>query len=269
VSRDLFAEPADFVTAQTTRSIVRGGQEIVQAEQERRAEAVERWETLTDEEAAEFERCESVIHENLAGFVAVGMALWTINLKRLYRPTHRTFAHYVADRWELSTSRAYQLMTAAEVHKNVHNCGQTAPPTNEAQARPLGALLSPEAQTAAWELAVETAPKGKVTAQHVERVVEVIRKEAGHEQTKTEPIEIDLSRIPGADKTVSKIHSIQLNIRFNEARRQTANTLLTLDPAETALNDDAEMLSNSWVRCVREWLDAFEQARASGLRPIK
>jgi len=43
-------------------------------------------------------------------------------------------------------------------------------PINEAQARPL-TKLPPEQQKEAFQKAVETAPEGKVTAKHVEKVV--------------------------------------------------------------------------------------------------
>jgi hypothetical protein len=44
-------------------------------------------------------------------------------------------------------------------------------PANEAQVRPLTSL-TPDAQRAAWTEAVQTAPNGKLTAAHVEQVVE-------------------------------------------------------------------------------------------------
>jgi hypothetical protein len=43
-------------------------------------------------------------------------------------------------------------------------------PANEAQARPLTKLSAP-LQKVAWQKAVETAPEGKVTAAHVNKVV--------------------------------------------------------------------------------------------------
>ena len=45
-------------------------------------------------------------------------------------------------------------------------------PVNEAQIRPLTKLENAEAQVEAWEMAVETAPDGKVTAKkHVSAVL--------------------------------------------------------------------------------------------------
>jgi hypothetical protein len=47
-------------------------------------------------------------------------------------------------------------------------------PANERQARPL-TELEPEAQRLAWEVVIETAPQGKVTAAHVKSVVTVLK----------------------------------------------------------------------------------------------
>jgi hypothetical protein len=66
--------------------------------------------------------------------------------------------------------RASQLIAAAEVVGNVNNCLQS-PPATESQARPLSGL-EPEQQRVAWQQAVDTAPDGKVTAAHVENVVQ-------------------------------------------------------------------------------------------------
>ena len=65
------------------------------------------------------------------------------------------------------------MIAAAEV---VTGLGTIVPslPATESQARPL-TRLEPEEQIAAWQEAVETEPNGKVTAAHVERVVQEFR----------------------------------------------------------------------------------------------
>jgi hypothetical protein len=110
---------------------------------------------------------ERVVDENMVGFVAVGEALAEIRTLKLYRP-HETFEEYVAQRFEMSRRRAYQLMAAAAVVGNVNNCAQIAP-ANEAQARPLTML--PEAdQPAVWgEVVTQTG--GMVTAKAVRQAV--------------------------------------------------------------------------------------------------
>jgi hypothetical protein len=53
-------------------------------------------------------------------------------------------------------------------------------PAAESVARPLAALPDPEQQREAWQQAVDTAPGGKVTARHVESVVNTMRGGNGH-----------------------------------------------------------------------------------------
>jgi len=125
--------------------------------------------SLTKIEQQKLEALEEVISDNLVAFYQVGKALSEIRDSKLYRQTHQTFEDYVADRWGMSRDYAYKLVTASEVVDNVDHGIQK--PTSERQARPLTAL-PPQQQQQAWKEAVETAPKGKVTAKHVAEVVE-------------------------------------------------------------------------------------------------
>lgn len=109
-------------------------------------------------------------------FVQVGSALAEVRESGLYRERFDSFAEYCRVRWGMGRRRAYQLIDASAVVLTMVN---TEPPTdlpfsvpaNERQARPLAALPREE-QLSAWTEAVETAPNGKVTAAHVEAVVE-------------------------------------------------------------------------------------------------
>lgn len=96
-------------------------------------------------------------------------ALKQIHDERLYRAEFPSFEAYCAARWNISRSRAYELIGAAGVLETVSAIADTTP-ANEAQVRPL-AQLHPDEQGPAWKEAVETAPEGKVTAKHVMRVV--------------------------------------------------------------------------------------------------
>jgi ParB family chromosome partitioning protein len=64
--------------------------------------------------------------------------------------------------------QANRLIAAAQVTTNLRPIGLI--PATESQARPL-TTLEPEAQREVWQRAVETAPNGKVTAAHVQTVV--------------------------------------------------------------------------------------------------
>jgi hypothetical protein len=107
-------------------------------------------------------------------FLEVGLALMAIRNSRLYRDGYPTFDAYLQHRWpELSSRRAYQLMEAASVvqHVNQGSMNQGSIPTSERHVRPL-VKLDPDEQRAAWQQVVETAPHGKITAAHVQRVVD-------------------------------------------------------------------------------------------------
>lgn len=114
---------------------------------------------------------EAVITKNFQGFYMVGCALAEIKTDRLYRNTHVTFEDYCRERFEIARQTAYQYIEAKKVVDNVRLGGQTEIfPLNERQVRPL-TRLEPDVQQQVWEKAVQTAPDGKVTAQHVNKVV--------------------------------------------------------------------------------------------------
>ena len=127
---------------------------------------------LRTSERERLQTCEDTIGRGLQTFVDVGGALLEIRENRLYRGTHRTFEDYCRERWGMSKPYATQVIGAAQVVGNLVAIATTVP-ANEAQARPLTAL-PPDQQREAWTLAVETAPNGKVTAAHVQEVVDSI-----------------------------------------------------------------------------------------------
>lgn len=126
---------------------------------------------LTTTETTELEQNEAIIERGLKTFVEVGGALLAIRDGKLYRQEWGTFEDYCRERWQMTDRYARNLMTAAEVVSNLKT-GTTVPvlPDSERQARPLTSL-APEDQPIVWNMAVETAPNGKVTAAHVAAVV--------------------------------------------------------------------------------------------------
>lgn len=130
---------------------------------------------LSAQEMLRLEQLEKVVVENFQTFVQVGQALAEIRERKLYRMKAMTFERYCKELFDIAKSRAHQLMDAAGVVENFHNCGSFSDdnqllPLNEAQVRPL-AKLNPDQQVAVWKAALESAPKGKVTANHVNKVV--------------------------------------------------------------------------------------------------
>jgi hypothetical protein len=157
---------------------------------------------LSEVEQSELSQCEAVIERGLKTFVDVGNALLRIRDGKLYRNTHDTFEDYCRERWSMAQGTAYRMMYAADVVSNLKSSpiGELLPST-ESQARPL-VRLEPEQQVIAWQLAVETAPNGKITAAHVEQVV----KELTHPEPEPELIEPEILPPPPAPQPSMAVH---------------------------------------------------------------
>jgi len=130
-------------------------------------------ETMIQTKDGRLVELETTIERGLKTFVDVGSALLEIRDSKLYRKEHSTFEDYCRDRWNISRVHAHRLIEAAEVTINLLPIGNILPAT-ESQARPLTSL-EPEQQREAWKLAVETAPEGKVTAEHIQETVNKIK----------------------------------------------------------------------------------------------
>jgi len=149
--------------------------------------------TLGIPELAYKEELETVIESGLKTFVEVGNALSEIRDNLLYRVDHDTFEDYCVDRWEMKRAYADRLIKSAEVANNLTPMGAKSEnnhnfPTSERQVRPL-TKLDPDEQKEVWQEAIETAPNGKVTAKHVEEVIEARNETSGLSQ----PMEVLLS----------------------------------------------------------------------------
>jgi hypothetical protein len=129
---------------------------------------------LTKRERGDFARAERTIAQGLKSFIEVGMALKEIRDKRLYREHYRTFEAYVAERWDLSRPRAYELCAASTVVADLSGIPDIRLlPENEAQANPLTWLKAPKHRRQAWKMALRMANASgqPVTARHVEAAV--------------------------------------------------------------------------------------------------
>ena len=130
--------------------------------------------SLSDIEAQELAQRETIIERGLKSFVEVGTALLDIRDKRLYRNGYGTFEDYCKERWGFTDERARLLMRSSEVLKQLTPTIVGVLPINEAQARPLTSL-TPDEQISAWQRVIDTAPDGKITAAHVQDVVDEIK----------------------------------------------------------------------------------------------
>ena len=139
---------------------------------------------LSSGELSQLERCEATIEKGQRTFIEVGEALATVRDNRLYREEHKTFEAYCDRRWGWSKTQCNRVIASSSVVSNLTPIGVV--PQSESVARPLTKLPADE-QAGAWSEAVKTAPKGKVTAKHVEKVV-----------AKRIPVKVD-AREPGED----------------------------------------------------------------------
>lgn len=122
---------------------------------------------LTAEERQDLAGLELVIDRGRKAFVEVGAALGEIRDARLYRETHATFEDYLAERWQMSRPRGYEMIQAAEVARSLSAMADTPAVENERQARALA--TAPEAERAeVWQEAVARAggeaPAARVVA---------------------------------------------------------------------------------------------------------
>lgn len=139
---------------------------------------------LTLPEKTRLAELEAVIKDGLMTFIDVGASLLEIRNSRLYRHEYGTFEQYCREKWQMTRRSANRLIQAHEVITNLGPIGPISSdlvpigtiPTTESQARPLS-KLEPAEQRDAWKKAVETAPEGKVTAKHVEKVVAEMKQE--------------------------------------------------------------------------------------------
>ena len=131
-------------------------------------------EPISKDESRDFIRLESVIKRGLDTFIEVGHALAEIRDRRLYRIEHGTFDDYLAQKWNMSRSKASRLIGAAEMARLLPS-GNT--PKTEAVIRPL-AKLPPTERAGAWQEAVAASPTGKPTAKEVQAVVVKVSKPA-------------------------------------------------------------------------------------------
>ena len=134
---------------------------------------------LSADELSTLSVYEGVIRQGLELFVEVGNALARIRDARLYRAEFATFEDYCRTKWSLSKTHVNRLVQASEIVDDVTPIG--VKPATESQARPLASVPKQD-RAEVWQQVVTTAPvdaktsKPKITAKHVEKVVEQVKK---------------------------------------------------------------------------------------------
>lgn len=132
-------------------------------------------ETLTPEEAARLTEIEAEAKTLENGFIRFSTLLLEVSERRLYRATHKSFAAYVEERFNIKGRLGWYNVAAAGVNRALTEQGVTNLPQNESQARPLAQLANePEKLAKAWEVANDIARQEGIqepTRAHSERAV--------------------------------------------------------------------------------------------------
>lgn len=128
---------------------------------------------LTTIERSELEQLETVIERGLQTFYEVGQALLDIKTKGLYKE-YGTFEDYCRQRWDIDRDTAYYLRQSVSIMDNISDPLHEQP-LNLEQVKPLNKLKEPQEQREAWQMAVESAANGRITARHVEAAVQAIK----------------------------------------------------------------------------------------------
>lgn len=137
----------------------------------------------------------------------------------------------------MARSTAYQILDAAKVVGNLSAIADIPLPVAEAHARPL-TQLEPKQQLEAWQTAVETAPDGKITAAHVQAVVDSVK-----------------DRVPFVSHNTGKIEWYT-PASIIEAARATMGSI-DADPASSAkannkIHDVAFLTLSGWNNYIRQ-----------------
>lgn len=135
---------------------------------------------LSPAELEMLSECENTIRENLHAAIAFAEAMGAIRDHRLYRGQFATFEDYCQEKWELTARSVRRLISQAQVWRNLAGyTGSTwTVPASPSLVRPLIGL-PPELQREAWREVVDTAPQGRPTVKHAEKIVGEFRARNG------------------------------------------------------------------------------------------
>lgn len=138
---------------------------------------------MTKQERKDYARLRKAIHAGVADMAKrsfeVGEALLEIQGRKLYRAEHKTFQKYCEVELEIARSRAYELLKAAEVKRELSATADIVTlPANERQIRPLTTLKTADLRVAAWSRALGFAGTKPVSEADVRKAVKELTPKA-------------------------------------------------------------------------------------------
>jgi hypothetical protein len=183
-------QPAQTQDQETYRPLKTG------REGESKADQAENNKSLTASEQSELALHEQVIEAGMDVFLNVGIALATIQKKKLYRQHYDTFEAYCDGRYELTRRRAYQLIEAAAIVQSLAievardpTVTITILPKTEAHAAALSEIAPDERATIWQEVVAESQETGKaITAKK-------IRQRVASKHPQAEPDKVDPDKV--------------------------------------------------------------------------
>ncbi len=226
--------------------------------------------------------------ELVGAFYKVGQALAEIRDNQLYRETHRTFEVYCKELFDVASSRAYQLIEAAEVYDDLRTDGSQKMstsggefeagdlsttggqiidgeavvvnilPANERQVRPL-IKVPKEDRLKVWAAAVYANKDGKKpSGGTVESVVKRYLGEATEVKIKTNQRRVSASRLLSADMKAA-LDNVLEEVRKAKSEGYKSSSRLSivqaLDGIRRIVSDDGETIpENRLVLSNREKL---------------
>ena len=174
---------------------------------------------------------EDIIAKGLATFLEVGKALKWIRDHQTWKSVDnfKTFEDYMREKWDMVASRGRQLISAAEVSKNLEGVTMVTL-ANERQARPLMGL-SPEQQCEVWKCAVDKAGGKLPTGRQVKQVVKELK-----EETEEAPQDSNQEGTSQAETPASKLERTTTQLS-----KQGKELILTLTAIDDIFEEDGHV----------------------------
>jgi len=196
---------------------------------------------LTTTEARAKANCCEIVDQHIGGFMAVGRALTQLREEELFLDEADSFREFIKKRWPQHLSYAYRQISSFEAAIDVSEVpvspigdkDKTSLPKNEAIAREIAKVESPEQRATLWAASHKGRQEKDVTAAHVAKKRRDLFPEPQSDTVTVEPIEAIKSWIKKIDAIRRDIDDVQPLYKTESKEWQTA--LDELDEGRKAL----------------------------------